>query len=109
MCHLCKNPIESLGIFEIVPPSYAGRRPQPLRGRGEPRRVGLLNGVFDRYRFRFGGFGSWHCFGGSDDRTRLGSNDDNGTLRPLQLRRRADCRGGLTGSERAIQMSLKMA
>ena len=71
--------------------------------------MGLLNGVFDRYRFRFGGFGSWHCFGGSDDRTRLGSNDDNGTLRPLQLRRRADCRGGLTGSERAIQMSLKMA
>jgi hypothetical protein len=22
-----KSPIESLGIFEIVPPSYAGRRP----------------------------------------------------------------------------------
>jgi hypothetical protein len=59
------------------------------------RRVGLLNGVFDRYRFRFGGFGhSWHCFGGSDDRTRLGINDDDGALRPLQLRRRADCRGG---------------
>jgi hypothetical protein len=33
------------------------------------RHVGLLNGAFDRYIFRFGGFGhSWH--GGSDDRTR---------------------------------------
>jgi hypothetical protein len=59
------------------------------------RRVGLLNGLFDRYSFRFGGFGhSWHCFGGSDDRTRLGSNDDDGALRLLQLRCRADCRGG---------------
>jgi hypothetical protein len=47
------------------------------------RGVGLLNDLFDRYRFRFGGFGhSWHCFGGSDDRTRLGINDDDGALRP---------------------------
>ena len=44
-----KSPIEFLGIFEIVPPSYAGRRPPTAARKRGPRRVGLLNGVFDRY------------------------------------------------------------
>jgi len=45
------------------------------------KRVGL-NGAFDRYRFTFGGFcHSRHWFGGSNDRSRLGSNDDDGSMK----------------------------